>query len=241
MYDMGKKVMNSTTTSNKILVVDDEQDILEILHFNLSKAGYEVTTATSAEAALTLLDDSYSLLLLDIMMDGMSGLQMAEQLRQEGNMIPIIFLTAKTTEKDLLTGFSYGADDYIKKPFSIKEVIARVNSVLVRSSLPQDYSGSIITAGPLTIDTEAKSVSADGKPIELTRTEYDILHLLVQNEGRLLSREKILDAVWCEKQNVIDRTVDVHIARMRKKLGPFAPLISNRVGFGYYFKSDALN
>lgn len=233
--------MNNITSSKKILVVDDETDILEILNFHLSREGYEVITATSSEEALSLIDGTFGLVLLDIMMEGISGLQMAEQLRQEGNMIPIIFLTAKTTEADVLSGFSRGADDYIKKPFSIKEVIARVKSVLIRSSQPQDYSGSVIEAGPLFVDTEAKSVSTKDKRIPLTRTEYDILLLLIQNEGRILSREDILNSVWREDKNVMDRTVDVHIARMRKKLGPLAALVSNRVGFGYCFRSEVLN
>lgn len=221
----------------KILVVDDERDIREILEFNLDHEGYLVETANSAEEALEMLDESFSLVILDVMLDGMTGFKMASVLRKEGSTVPIIFLTAKDTENDMLTGFSLGGDDYIKKPFSIKELIARVNSVLNRF-----YSGEVehqedkLVRGPLTIDLKAMNVSDKSGIIDVTKTEYDILKLLASNEGRIFSRAEILDAVWQDNGVVLERTVDVHIARLRKKLGDYGNFIINRVGFGYTFK-----
>lgn len=224
-------------TMSKILVVDDEQDIREILEFNLSHEGYEVQTANSAEEALELLDESFSLVILDVMMDGMTGFKMADLLRKQGSTIPIIFLTAKDTENDLLTGFSLGGDDYIKKPFSIKELIARVHSVIKRSHVTAEVATEDkLVRGPLTIDLVAMSVSDENGIIEVTKTEYDILKLLASNEGRIFSRNEILDAVWQDNGVVLERTVDVHIARLRKKLGEYGNFIINRVGFGYTFK-----
>ena len=224
--------------AQKILVVDDEADIREILSLTLRHEGLDPVEAASAEEALSLLDPSVALILLDVMMDGMSGFEMASKLRGEGNHIPIIFLTAKTGEKDTLTGFGAGADDYIKKPFSTKEVAARVKSVLTRAALPGSLAAEIVHAGPLSIDTTTKSVVIDGESIPLTRTEYDILMLLVKNEGRTVPRLEILNAVWTDQKVVLDRTVDVHIARLRRKLDGYSYVIGNRVGFGYTFRPD---
>lgn len=233
--------MSKKEIIKKILVVDDERDITDILQFNLEYEGFEVTAASSAEEALELLDNSYSLLILDVMMGGMTGFKMADQLRKEGNEIPIIFLTAKDTENDMLTGFSIGGDDYIKKPFSIKELVARVHSVLNRaySNKPEvAESSDILVRGPLTIDLEAMKVSTVEGEVEVTKTEYDILKLLAASEGRIFSRTEILDAVWPDNSVVLERTVDVHIARLRKKLGENGYCIVNRVGFGYTFRSE---
>lgn len=227
---------------SKILVIDDEQDILEILEFNLTHEGYEVTTATSAEEALELLDDSYHLILLDVMMGGMSGFKMADQLRKAGNHIPIVFLTAKDTENDMLTGFMLGGDDYIRKPFSMQELKARVRSLLRRVHQQEEpeedqAEGEILSCGPLTIDQESMTITdEEGKSYPVTKTEYDILLLLATNPDRVFSRQEILSAVWRDDSIVLDRTVDVHIARLRKKLGEHGTLIVNRVGFGYLFK-----
>lgn len=233
--------MSKKEKIQKILVVDDERDITDILQFNLEYEGFEVTAAGSAEEALELLDNSYSLLILDVMMGGMTGFKMADQLRKEGNEIPIIFLTAKDTENDMLTGFSIGGDDYIKKPFSIKELVARVHSVINRAyaNKPEVAEVSdVIVCGPLTIDLEAMKVNTEEGEIEVTKTEYDILKLLAGNNGRIFSRTEILDAVWPDNSVVLERTVDVHIARLRKKLGDYGNCIVNRVGFGYTFKSE---
>ncbi|MDO5016959.1 MAG: response regulator transcription factor [Porphyromonas sp.] len=229
--------------TKKILVVDDEIDITDILQFNLEYEGFDVTVAGSAEEALELLDDTYCLLVLDVMMGGMTGFKMADKLRKEGNNIPIIFLTAKDTENDMLTGFSIGGDDYIKKPFSIKELIARVHSVLNRTygsdgSPTVDPTTPVLHIGPLTIDLEAMKISTEEGEVDVTKTEYDILKLLATNQGRIFSRSEILDAVWPDNSVVLERTVDVHIARLRKKLGEYGQCIVNRVGFGYTFKDN---
>ena len=222
----------------RILVVDDEKDICEILGFNLSNEGYRVDTATSAEEALRKLTPEHALILLDVMMGGMSGYKMAEKLRHAGNRIPIIFLTAKDTENDMLTGFSVGGDDYIPKPFSIKEVVARVKAVLKRSAGqsagPGQREGRLVF-GDVTIDFDTKEVIIGPHAIPLTRTEFDILTTLASNPARVFSREDLIDRIWKDAPFVTERTVDVHITRLRKKLGAKASLISSRPGYGYRF------
>jgi len=220
-----------------ILVVDDDVDIREILQFNLENEGYKVDSAKSAEEALTVLKNNYQLILLDVMMGEMSGFKLADKLRKDGKNVPIIFLTAKNTENDMLTGFSIGADDYISKPFSIKEVIARVRSVLKRSQTQNDVSKKTeaIVIDSLKIDLKAKTVSIDSEIIDLTKTEFNILVLLTQNLETTYTRSDILDKVWSNDGVVLDRTVDVHIARLRKKLGQYGDNIVNRTGYGYSF------
>ncbi len=228
-------------TTRKILVVDDEKDITDILQFNLEYEGFRVVATSSAEQALGLLDSSFSLLILDVMLGGITGFKMADQLRKNGNNIPIIFLTAKDTENDMLTGFSIGGDDYVRKPFSIKELIARVHSVLNRVYPEVNQStnnGSVLVRDPLTIDTDAMKVYSPAGEVELTKTEFDILKLLISHDGRVFTRTEILDAVWPDNSVVLERTVDVHIARLRKKLGAYGACIVNRVGFGYTFRVE---
>lgn len=220
----------------KILIVDDEPDIREILRFNLENEGYEIDEASSAEEADKILTFEHRLILLDVMMGGMSGYQYASLLRKKGNEIPIIFLTAKNTENDMLTGFSTGADDYVPKPFSIKEVMARVKSILRRVSLNNSIEESILKEGDLTLDLTSKEVKILDQQVDLTRTEYNILYLLFSNRGKVFSRAEILDSAWPEDGIVLERTVDVHIARLRKKLGSYGELITNRTGYGYTFK-----
>jgi DNA-binding response OmpR family regulator len=220
----------------KILVVDDECDICEILSFNLENEGYEVSTASSAEDAIKCLSPECDLILLDVMMGGMSGFRFAEKLRKEGNNVPIIFLTAKDTENDMLTGFSVGADDYISKPFSLKEVSARVKAILKR--VPEeagDATENTLVIDDLLIDTSSKEVKIDGSIIPLTKTEFEILFLLASNPSRVYSRNQIINTVWKETPYITERTVDVHITRLRKKLGNKSYYISNRTGFGYKF------
>ena len=224
----------------RILIVDDEADIREILLFNLENAGFEVDTAASAEEALEVLTPSHSLILLDVMMRGMSGFRMAEVLRKERkNMVPIIFLTAKNTENDLLTGFSAGGDDYISKPFSVYEVIARVKAVLRRSSTPaEERKESSVVCGQITIDKSRKLVYAGENQVVLSKKEFEILSLLASNPGKLFSREKIIEELWKDAPYVLDRTVDVHIARIRSKLGKYKNHITNRSGYGYSFNEN---
>lgn len=224
----------------RILVVDDEADIREILLFNLENAGFEVDSAASAEEALEILSTEHSLILLDVMMRGMSGYRMAEVLRKERkNMVPIIFLTAKNTENDLLTGFSAGGDDYIPKPFSVYEVIARVKAVLRRSSTPaEERKESSVVCGQITIDKSRKLVFAGENQVVLSKKEFEILSLLASNPGKLFSREKIIEELWKDAPYVLDRTVDVHIARIRSKLGKYKNHITNRSGYGYSFNEN---
>lgn len=222
----------------KILVVDDEEDLCEILQFNLESEGFAVDIANSAEEALKIISADYQLVLLDVMMEGMSGFKMAEKVRKELHLnVPIIFLTAKDTENDMLTGFSLGADDYIPKPFSIKEVSARVKAVLKRSGnayIPEIKR--IVEAGDLLIDLTTKNVTLNGKSILLTKKEFEILSTMAQSPGRIFSREDFLSKVWNDDGYVLERTVDVHITRLRKKLGDFGKHIINRSGYGYCFE-----
>lgn len=219
----------------KILVVDDEPDLREILQCNLEAAGYDVDTASSAEEALQLMDRCPSLLLLDVMMGGMSGFALAKVLREEqGLKVPIIFLTAKDTEEDLLHGFSVGADDYISKPFSLQEVMARVKAVLRRAEVTESAERPT-SAELLQLDAERKVVRIGSAEIPLSKKEFGILSMLTANPGKVFSREQILEEVWQGESYVLDRTVDVHIAHVRKKLGDMAGRIVNRQGHGYCF------
>lgn len=226
----------------KILVVDDEKDICEILEFNLSSEGYTVDTAFSAEDALAKLTPEHALILLDVMMGGMSGYKMAERLRKESNAVPIIFLTAKDTENDMLTGFSIGADDYISKPFSVKEVAARVRAVLKRvaaitEAAPKTNSG-IKSFGEVSINFDTKELIVEKKIVPLTKTEFEIFTTLASNPSRIFSREDLIDRIWTDAPFVTERTVDVHITRLRKKLGEKSGMISSRPGYGYRFNQS---
>ena len=220
----------------RILVVDDELDLREILQCNLETAGYDVDTAASAEEALTLIDRAPDLLLLDVMMGGMSGFALAEKLRVEhASAVPIIFLTAKDTEDDLLQGFSVGADDYISKPFSLQEVLARVKAVLRRARQTDAPGNKTCAPDKLSLDSHRKMVCIGDDEILLSKKEFGILNILVSNPGRVFSREEILEQVWQGESFVLDRTVDVHIAHVRKKLGDMGNRIVNRQGLGYCF------
>ncbi len=219
----------------KLLLVDDEEDLREILTFNLAGEGYQVSTAANAEEALKMPLEEYHLLILDVMMPGMSGFKLAELIRRDKKLTtPIIFLTAKGTENDLLTGFNIGADDYMAKPFSIKELQARIQAILMRSLQEgPDFGESQIEIGTLLIDLDAKQVFVDGEPIDLTKKELEILVLLARDPSKVFSREEILDRVWREDVFVMERTIDVHITRIRKKLRGSGIKIINRSGFGY--------
>ncbi len=223
-----------------ILVVDDEEDLCEILKFNLETEGYQVDTAFSAEEALALDLTTYDLLLLDIMMGKISGFKMASILRKEEKTahLPIIFLTAKDTENDMLTGFNLGADDYISKPFSIRQVQARVKAVLRRSLDKEktEKNSSILQYKTLALDTERIKASVDGNVISLTKKEFEILRLLLENINHVFSREEILTRVWKDEVYVLDRTIDVNITRLRKKIGEYGKNIVTRLGFGYCFE-----
>ena len=218
----------------RILVVDDEEDICAILKFNLSKEGYEVVTANSAEEALTLDIASFNLLLLDVMMGGMSGFELTGKLKTDPKTagVPVIFRTARDTEDDAVEGLDLGADDYISKPFSIREVVSRVKAVLRRTAAIPDASTGIF------IDDEKKVVTVDGAAVALTRIEYEIFRLLFTNKGKVFPREDILSKVWPDDVIVTDRTVDVNITRLRKKIGEYGNRIVSRHGFGYLYEEQ---
>ena len=225
----------------KILVVDDEADICNILKFNLDKAGYETATALSAEDALMRGIIGYDLVLLDVMMEGISGFQMAQMMKKnpESAKIPIIFITAKDTEEDTLKGFDLGADDYIAKPFSVREVVSRVNAVLRRvGSASSDPSR--LSYKTLTLDMNGKKALVDGNDAELTKTEFEVLRILVSDIGHVFTRDEILGKVWPDDVVVLGRTVDVNITRLRKKLGKYGNNISTRHGYGYCFEDKQL-
>lgn len=216
-----------------ILVIDDEQDLCEILLFNLKADGYHVEAAHSAREALEMNISRFDLLLLDVMMPGMSGFELARQLKQDKATaaIPIIFLTALGNERDLLHGFELGADDYIAKPFSLKEVKARIKAVLGRTV----GESNILSHEGLVMDLDKSTVTVGGEAVLLTRTEFDLLRLLLEHRGQVFTRQEVLERVWPSDVVVTDRTVDVNITRMRKKLGPYSHCVVTRHGFGYSF------
>lgn len=223
----------------KILVVDDEEDLCEILKFNLETEGYTVDTANSAEEALQLHLSDYSLLLLDVMMGEISGFRMASLMKKnpETANIPIIFITAKDTENDTVTGLNLGADDYISKPFSLREVLARVKAVLRRTAAPQ-LKNEVLQYKGLAVDIAKKKVTIDGTEVPLTKKELEIVLLLLQHPGRVFSREDILSQVWHDDVYVLDRTIDVNITRLRKKMGVYGKQIVTRLGYGYCFEGE---
>ena len=225
----------------RILVVDDEEDLCEILKFNLENEGYEVDTANSAEEALKMNISSYHLLLLDVMMGEISGFKMANLLKKDKKtaQVPIIFITAKDTENDTVTGFNLGADDYISKPFSLRDVIARVKAVLRRTATSDtEKAPEQLCYQSLVIDITKKKVSIDGEEVPLTKKEFEILFLLLQNKGRVFSREDILSRIWSDEVYVLDRTIDVNITRLRKKIGTYGKRIVTRLGYGYCFETE---
>ena len=221
----------------RILIVDDEEDLCEILQYNLSNEGYYTEIAHSAEEALMRTLEDFDLILLDVMMGTMSGFKFADKLRKELKIeIPIIFLTAKDTENDILTGFSLGADDYISKPFSINELTARVKAVLKRSYNDKINNKSILQFNGIDLDTVRKRLIIKDEIVELTKKEYEILKVLLENQGRIFSREDLLSKIWGQDVIVTERTVDVNITRLRSKLGQFGSSLRNKTGYGYFFE-----
>ncbi|MBO7234426.1 MAG: response regulator transcription factor [Paludibacteraceae bacterium] len=227
----------------RILVVDDEETLCEVLKLNLENEGYDVDIAFSAEQALTLDITQYSLILLDIMMGDISGVKMAKMLKADVNTadIPIIFCTARDTEDDMVMGLNIGADDYIMKPYTIRNVIARVKSVLRRTrnhkmcDTPAEKQNTLQVEG-LKLDLEFKRCTVDGVEVKLARKEFELLTYLISHRGKILSREQILSKVWKEEVVVLDRTIDVNITRVRSKIGTYGSYIVTRSGFGYGFR-----
>lgn len=221
----------------KLLVVDDERDLCEILQFNLASEGFDIDVAYSGEEALSKPLEQFDLLLLDVMMGGMSGFKLADKIRKEqGLSVPIIFLTARETENDMLTGFNVGADDYMTKPFSIKELVARIRAILRRGK-NLEAKPKVITIDTMELDLNRKSLTIDNQNILLTRKEFEILNMLVSSKGKYLSRQDILDRIWSDDVIVTERNVDVNIARLRKKIGAYGNCIKGRSGYGYCFEN----
>ncbi len=225
--------------SYHLLVVDDEPDLCEILQFNLENEGYVVDIAYSAEEALKKDLSIYSLLLLDVMMGDISGFKMARMVREnpKTSTKPIVFLTAKTSENDRLTGFAIGADDYIQKPFSIREVIARVNAIIRRvNDGNKSAKSEIISYDTLEMNPINKKVLVENSEVSLTKKEFELLKLFLENRNRVFSREEILTRVWVDEDGVLNRTIDVNITRLRKKIGQYERNIVTRLGYGYCFE-----
>ena len=220
----------------RILVVDDERSLCDILLYNLSMAGYEAVAAFSAEEALEKEPAGFDLILLDVMLPGLSGYELAKKLKTDTvtSSIPIVFLSAMGAEDDKLHGFDLGADDYIPKPFSVREVLARIKAVLGRTSQAHSVIQELSYEG-LKLNMVNKSVTVDGQEIQLTKTEFEVLKLFLEHRGQVFSRQEILDRVWPQGVVVSDRTVDVNITRMRKKIGRYSSCIVPRQGFGYLF------
>ena len=229
--------------TERILIVDDEETLCEVLQLNLENEGYDVDIALSAEEALTYNLQDYSLILLDIMMGEISGIKMARMLKADVTTadIPIIFCTARDTEDDMVMGLNLGADDYIMKPYTIRNVIARVKSVLRRTSshkfaAKHTEKPNVLQIEGLKLDLEFKRCTVDGEEVKLARKEFELLVYLVLHRGKICSREQILSSVWSDEVVVLDRTIDVNITRLRSKIGAYGSYIVTRSGFGYGFR-----
>ncbi len=230
--------------SKRILIVDDEETLCEVLKLNLENEGFDVDYALSAEQALNYNLCNYALILLDIMMGEMSGIKMAKLLKADvsTSQIPIIFCTARDSEDDMVMGLNIGADDYITKPYTIRNVVARVKTVLRRVSAPKngakteaEKSNLLIVEG-LCLDLEFKRCTVDGAEVKLAKKEFELLTYLIRHRGKICSREQILSRVWSDEVVVLDRTIDVNITRLRAKIDPYGKYIVTRSGFGYGFK-----
>ena len=229
--------------TERILIVDDEETLCEVLKLNLENEGYDVDIAFSAEQALTYDLKTYSLILLDIMMGEISGIKMAKMLKADISTaeIPIIFCTARDTEDDMIMGLNLGADDYIMKPYTVRNVIARVKSVLRRTSTHKNHEviekPKVLKIDGLVLDMEFMSCTIDGEEVKLNRKEFELLTYLIVHRGKICSREQILNDVWTDDVIVVDRTIDVNITRLRSKIGKYSSYIITRSGYGYGFRN----
>ena len=229
--------------TERILIVDDEETLCEVLKLNLENEGYDVDIAFSAEQALTYDLKSYSLILLDIMMGEISGIKMVKMMKADVTTadVPIIFCTARDSEDDMIMGLNIGADDYIMKPYTVRNVIARVKSVLRRTAGHKGNSATsekpnMLQIEGLQLDMEFKRCIVDGEEVKLARKEFELLAYLISHRGKILSREQILSRVWSDEVVVLDRTIDVNITRLRSKIGAYGSYIVTRSGFGYGFR-----
>lgn len=221
---------------NRVLIVDDEIDLCEIIQFNLRNAGFDVDIANSGEEALGKNLCDYDLFLFDIMMSGISGFDLFKEIRLKRNILtPVIFISALTNEDNVLEGFKLGADDYIKKPFSVKEIVARVIALVERVA---NKTSPVQLMPGLNVYTMKKRIVVNNQPVEFTRTEYEIFTMLYFSPGKVFARDEILNQVWTDQADILGRTVDVNITRIRKKLGLWGKCIVTRSGYGYYFDSN---
>jgi len=232
----------------RILVVDDEPDLCEGLKLNLEIEGYEADTAYSAEEALEKDLTSYNLILLDVMMGKMSGFEMARVLKRNPatSSIPVIFCTAKSSDDDMISGLNLGADDYVTKPYNIRNILARIKSVLRRTKMvgaaapvqPQEESQPkrVLREDGLVVDLDQVVCTVDGNPVRMPRKEFELLSLFMSNPGKIFTRDDILQKVWSDEVVVVKRVVDVNVTRLRAKIGKYGKLIVTRSGYGYGFK-----
>jgi two-component system phosphate regulon response regulator PhoB len=225
--------------SHRILVVDDEPDITALVAYHLARAGYRVSTATTGPDALRAArEERPDIVVLDLMLPGMSGYEVLRELRQrpETREVGVILLTSRREETDRIKGFSLGADDYLTKPFSPQELTLRVAALLRRLQAPAVAAGSSLVEGPLIIDRASHRVTLDGEELQLTATEFRLLSMLVERRGRVQTRPQLLETVWDAQPDIQTRTVDMHVQRLRAKLGELGDLIETVRGFGYRFR-----
>ena len=233
---------SSTTASAQILVVEDERDIAALVAYHLTKEGFRVRTVGSGDDAMaSMRSERPDLVVLDLMLPGFSGLEILEEMRRRPELseVPVVVLTARREEADRIRGLELGADDYLTKPFSPQELVLRIGAVLRRVQAPPVAgTGRVLRGGPVTVDLSAMAVAVDGEPVELTPTEYRLLVALMERKGRVQSRRQLLQTAWDIHVQIETRTVDMHIQRLRSKLGPAGDLIETARGFGYRFRSD---
>ena len=233
---------SGTASSARVLVVEDERDIAALVAYHLTREGYRVSTAASGDEALQAASaERPDIVILDLMLPGLSGYDVLQELRRAPGMeqLPVIFLTALRDEADRIRGLELGADDYITKPFSPHELVLRVGSVLRRVRAPaQSGSGRTLRNGPVEVDLDAKRVQVDGRPVTLTPTEYRLLTALMERRGRVQTRKQLLQAAWDVHVDIETRTVDMHVQRLRQKLGVAGDLIETARGFGYRFRTS---
>lgn len=234
---------DSNVSHRKIVVVEDEPDILEAIQYNLEREGFKVITATNGDDGLkTVIREAPDLLLLDLLLPGLDGLEVCRRLKLDPvtQKIPIIMVSAKGEESDIVLGLGVGADDYVTKPFRPKELIARVRAVLRRGTYREDVGGERVVRGALTIDATRHEARLDGRGMILTPTEFRLLHLLASHPGRVFTRDLLVTRVIGDGAAVIDRNIDVHIRSIRKKLGGHRQLIDTIRGVGYRFQDEEL-
>lgn len=233
-------VTETSASGERILVVDDEPDIVALVAYHLAKSGYSVSTATSGPEGLAAARrEKPSLVVLDLMLPGLSGLEVMEQLREDPatNRMAVLMLTARREETDRIKGLTLGADDYLTKPFSPQELVLRIGAILRRVRAARDHDADVRRIGPIQIDSTAHKVTVDGREVDLTPTEFKLLSLLAERKGRVQPRNLLLESVWEAAPDIQTRTVDMHVQRLRAKLGPAGDLIETVRGFGYRIKN----